>query len=272
VKLRPGNAQHQGARESQQDSFGFSDLENRAFTAHAGFLGAVADGMGGLEQGGLAASTAIRALLESYGAKRTDEAIGAALLRSVEAANRAVFALTRERDDVISLGTTVTAAVVDRACLHWISVGDSRVYLWRDGEIAQVTVDHRYGAELRARAAAGRISFADAMSDPEREALTSHLGVPALSLIDRSCRPLPLFFGDRIVLCSDGLYRGLTEAELGDLLAGTPQEACEAMVARTLDKAFPHQDNVTVLVIAVEDDDVSGGVTVLDSRRPAGSR
>ena len=64
MKLRPGNAQHQGARETQQDSFGFSDLDDRPFVAHAGLLGVVADGMGGMAHGGPAGATAVRGIVQ----------------------------------------------------------------------------------------------------------------------------------------------------------------------------------------------------------------
>lgn len=257
MRLRPGNAQHPGARDAQQDSFGFSDLADQPFTAHAGLLGAVADGMGGLEQGGAASARAIRTLLASYAAKAPHEPIDAALRRALDDANRAVLDVAAATPGARAPGTTLAVAVVHYGGLHWLSVGDSRIYVAREGTLAQVTVDHTYATELDAKVLAGTLGLDAALADPDRDALTSHLGMPHLPLVDGSAQPLPLQARDRVLVCSDGLYRALTEAEMCADLFDNPQRACEALVARALGKALPHQDNVTALVIGLDADDVS---------------
>ncbi|MFN8057894.1 MAG: PP2C family serine/threonine-protein phosphatase [Vicinamibacterales bacterium] len=260
MRLRPGNAQHQGSRDAQQDAFGFSDLDDRAFVAHGGFLGAVADGMGGLAHGGAASAAAIRTLLASYAAKRRDESVGDALERAAREANSAVVELARSSGHETEIGTTLAAVVVHDGCLSWVGVGDSRVYVWRDGRLAQVTLDHNYAAELDAKAAAGDIDPDVAAADPDREALTSYLGRPTLAAVDRSARALPLLSGDRVLLCSDGLYRALSLAEIAGALDGNPQDACESLVDAALARRLPRQDNLTVLVVALDDDQVRSRV------------
>jgi PPM family protein phosphatase len=257
MKIRPGNAQHQGEREAQQDSFAFSDLEDRAFVSHAGFLGMVADGMGGMAHGGAASATAVRALLTAYAAKSPDESIPYALLRAVRDANAAVVQLARSAGQPDEVGTTAAVVVVHGASLYWASVGDSRVYLWRAGRLTQATADHIYAADLDLRVAAGELSEQDASLDPDREALTSHLGGERLKKVDRSVRPFPLFEGDRVLVCSDGLYRALSIEEMASKLAGNPQRACEALVERAIAKRLARQDNMTVIVIGLDADRVT---------------
>jgi PPM family protein phosphatase len=264
--VRPGNAQHQGARDAQQDSFAFSDPDDRDFAAHAGLLGIVADGMGGMAHGGAAGAAAVRALLAAYDTKSPDESIAAALRRAMHTANEAVVALARATGEPDDVGTTAAAVVVHEATLQWASVGDSRVYLWRGGRLVQATVDHVYAADLDVKVAAGRMTEEAAATDPDREALTSHLGNAHLRAIDHSVRPLPLFEGDRVLVCSDGLYRALTPEELSAPLAGNPQRACETLVERALAKRHDRQDNLTVIVIGLDADGVTTDTTDTSTR------
>jgi len=268
VTLRPGNAQHQGARDSQQDSFGFSDLDDRPFVAHAGLLGVVADGMGGMAHGGAAGAAAVRTLLQEYAAKPPDESIPAALFRSLRRANDAVVDLAREAGTPDDVGTTAAVIVVHEAALHWIAAGDTRIYVCRDGKLTQVNADHVYAAELSAKAAQGLITQAEAAEDPDRNALTSHLGTQTIRAIDRSFRPLPLREGDRVLVVSDGVYRALSPEEMAAPLSDNPQRACETLVARVVAKQLERQDNMTAIVIALDGDHVITGTTEMETRRP----
>src|SRR6516225_11406414 len=109
MRFAPGNAQHIGARQQQQDAFGFSDPSDKAFVAHGGFLGVVADGMGGLTQGSEASSTAVRSFLQAYKLKTAKESVAEALTRSLLEANRAVLRVA-ENASLGEVGTTLAAA------------------------------------------------------------------------------------------------------------------------------------------------------------------
>ncbi len=87
-----GNAQHIGARASQQDAFGFSDPANEAFVRHGGFCAVLCDGMGGMSHGDAASRLAVRTFLAEYGGKAETESIPDAMLRSLRSANAAVYA------------------------------------------------------------------------------------------------------------------------------------------------------------------------------------
>lgn len=254
MRIRPGNAQALGDREAQEDSFAFSDPGDTELVGHGGLLAVLGDGMGGLAHGAAASRAAVRAFLGAYGAKTAGESIAEALDRSLRAAQRAVVELGGEISPSEPIGTTLVAAVVHDGALHWISAGDSRIYLVRGQEVAQLTRDHVYGERLREEARAGRISEREALEDPLRDSLTSYLGGEGLAEIDQNARPLPLRAGDRVILCSDGLYRALAPEEITAALGDDPHRTCEALVETALARRLERQDNVTVLMWSCEEE------------------
>lgn len=252
MNIIPGNAQHIGARAEQQDAFGFSDIADKSFTRHGGVLAVVADGMGGLANGREASNLAVRTMLAAYAAKVPTETIPAALYRSITEANRAVYDFAHSQGKAGGVGTTLIATVLQGEELHWISAGDSRIYMIRDGRGTQINTDHVYARELRLRAARGEISADQARNHPEREALTSFLGDREIAEVDRSAVPVLLKAGDRLLLCTDGLYRAVPENEMVAVaVRGSSSEAAEALVARALAARIPNQDNATVALLAV---------------------
>src|ERR1700741_5013270 len=109
-KFIPGNSQHLGARDEQQDSFGFSDPDDAEFVAHAGLLAVVADGMGGMAQGKMASKAAVDTFLRAYMSKTPGESIPAALSRALKEAASTVLSLGRENGLQDEIGTTLVAA------------------------------------------------------------------------------------------------------------------------------------------------------------------
>ncbi len=254
MNLKAGNAQHIGARPQQEDSFGFSDPTDKAFICHGGFLGIVADGMGGLTQGGAASTTAVRSFLASYQTKTPKESVVDALLRSLLETNRIVH----ERAESASAGdagTTLAAAVVLNEELYWISVGDSRIYWLHNYELTRLTADHIYSTKLNRDVAQGKISRSEAQHHPERASLTSYLGHLEPALVDRNLRPLILHDNDCVVLCSDGFYRALSDAEITDSFHGNAQHACDSLVQLVLEKERKQQDNLTVIALKARESD-----------------
>jgi serine/threonine protein phosphatase PrpC len=252
IRLIPGNVQHVGARHEQQDTFYFSDLDDAELVARAGALIVVADGMGGLSDGRHASQLACETFRSMYEAKRDDEPIPDALLRSLRAANDAVVAEARRRKLLGEMGTTLVAAVVSGWKLYWISVGDSRLYLLRGDELVTITLDHDYARVVDRAAARGDRSWEAAASDPQRAALASFVGHENLDDIDRSLRAFSLRAGDRLLLCSDGLYNALSTEEMRATLASTgAADATHALLRQALGKELPKQDNITAATVDV---------------------
>ncbi|MBI3797926.1 MAG: serine/threonine-protein phosphatase, partial [Deltaproteobacteria bacterium] len=254
MRVIPGNAQQIGDRHEQQDEFAFTNIAEATFVAHGGVLAVVADGMGGMAMGQQASQRAVRTMLAAYEEKSRDEAIPEALTRALYHANGEILQLAEEAEMRHKVGTTMVAAVIHQGQLHWVSVGDSRLYLYRQGKLAQITTDHAYAGELARAVERGDLSQEEAERHPERHSLTSYLGVEPLTRIDMSATPLPLQAGDRVLLCSDGLYGTLAETEMSVVLGGHPQQAAEALVHKALAKQKPHQDNVTAVVMAWENE------------------
>lgn len=211
--------------------------EDSILTDPTGVLWAVADGMGGYGHGDVASDLVIDSL-----AALTDEGDpAAALLRHLDLANAAVRA---EAARLGQMGATVVAAILQRAMAHVVWAGDCRAYLMRAGRLRLLTRDHSLVQDLIER---GEITEAEAVTHPEQHIVTRAIGGAAL--LEAESVAVPLLFGDRLLLCSDGLPRCVYESAMTAVLAQavTPQEACEALVREALEAGAP--DNVSVIVI-----------------------
>jgi PPM family protein phosphatase len=247
-----GNAQHIGARQQQQDAFGFSDPADQAFVSHAGFLGIVADGVGGLTHGSEASRSAVSTFLQAYRQKSPHESIQNALSRALRSANQAVLEVASEPSGERA-GTTLAAAVLHNGTLHWISAGDSRIYLLHDGNLTRVTTDHTFARHLDEQMAQGMISREEAQSNSERGSITSYLGQPEPKELDRNTRPLAVQAGDSIIVCSDGFYRALDDSEIVGAFQNGLQQGCEWLVNQAVGKDRKNQDNMTVIALKQND-------------------
>jgi protein phosphatase len=212
-------------------------------------LYAVADGMGGHAAGEVASSTAITALAAAFEA--TDQHTAGSLESAAKAANRAVWEQARTNRAMFGMGTTLVAlAVVEREDgtngLTVAHIGDSRLYVYRDGALRQVTVDHSLVQEL---VDDGQISEAQAAVHPQRHVLTRALGVePAIEVDIIELAPR---HGDRYLLCSDGLPREVSDDQTAAVLSrfSNPVEAANELVA--VANLRGGNDNITVVVIDV---------------------
>jgi protein phosphatase len=213
-------------------------------------LFAVADGMGGHAAGEVASLTAIEALKSAFNGDRSPEALVAA----AEHANRSVWDRAQADPGLRGMGTTLVAlALVEEEGeqqLAIINVGDSRVYLLRDGELQQLTTDHSLVQELIDD---GQLSEAEADYHPQRHVLTRALGVDRDVTVD--CLQVLPVRGDRYVLCSDGLSREVSDSQLASVLRrlADPDSAAKELVAQA--RAHGGNDNITVVVVDVVDDD-----------------
>lgn len=253
-EIVPANAQVLGARERQEDAFAFSRLDDEFFIAHGGVAAVLCDGMGGLQFGAEAAAIGVHEFLRAYREKSEREPIGEALTRAVNEANEAVFAFAKGNAVVNRVGATLAVAVVRGVELHCIHAGDSRIYLFSQGRLTQVTEDHNYGRVLGGFVERGEITAEEAEQHPRRDHLTSYLGrqsLPELSLLDPPRRLAP---GDWVLLCSDGLHGVLNDDEIAAELFGDCSDAAQRLVDRVIGRGMPEQDNVTVLLLHIQPD------------------
>ena len=243
--LQIGNMHHIGARESQQDSFVISDISNAELCALKGILGVVADGMGGMADGAEASAIVSRTMLQYFNEVPSSGHPELDLLNMLNAANDNVNRFMSGREQG---GSTVVAVIIRDRMLYWVAVGDSRIYLIRNGAIMQVNREHVYAVDLDEKAATGEISWEAAAGDPKRAALTSYLGMKTLGKVDRSLRPMQLLDGDRVLLMSDGVFGVLTDDEILSAMSFPPQESAMKLQDMVLAKQNPNQDNFTAII------------------------
>lgn len=249
LPVRAASAHNIGRRRIQEDSFGVSDLKNSALYRLKGAMAVVADGMGGLKGGDNVSSLAVLTMLQSFSDMQYQNTGEEELNRLL---NKAVFEVNRYLESTVGLkksGSTLMAVIIHGGMLSWVSVGDSRTALFRNGKLTDLNSRHNYGAELDEMVRNNRISAEQAKNHPDREKLTSYLGMGKLKYVDRSARPMPLQKGDRILLMSDGIFNTLTDPEIEQILRLPIELVGAQMEERVLKKANPHQDNFTAVVL-----------------------
>ncbi len=251
LRVIPSNSQHVGARDNQEDAFAFSDLGDHEVIREKGILAIVADGMGGLELGEEASRVAVASFLREYELVIEGESLEQRLMRALRIANTAVYDLAYRGKSELDLGTTLIAAVIYHDHLYWVSAGDSRIYLYRDRHLHQLTTDHIYANHLLCDVENGKISKKEADEHPERSYLTSYLGLPELPEVDLCSEPLPLMAGDAVLLCSDGLFDTLKEDQIVAIIERGGSDLAGKMVGAALSVNNPHQDNITVAVLSI---------------------
>ncbi|MFB8387902.1 PP2C family protein-serine/threonine phosphatase [Microbacterium sp. NPDC055910] len=203
----------------------------------------VADGMGGHIGGEIASASAVDRL-GALGDAVTPRSIEKALARAV----KDISAHPEATDE--GTGTTVTGVYLDVSGVapHWVTlnIGDSRVYLLRDGTIAQITTDHSVVQEL---IAAGRLSPEEAENHPYGNVITRAVG-PSDGVTPDYVR-LEVADGDRFVICSDGLTKELTDYGIQHFLGenADPADAAQAMLDAALENGG--RDNITIIVLDV---------------------
>ena len=248
IELRIGNSQHIGNRKKQEDSFGFSELEDSAYLASHGFCAVLSDGMGGLAAGRTVSEFTVMKSLEFFEQISYERPVWQQIEWFLNKLNEEVCD-TYSTKGKAGAGSTLVMAILYGDQLFWGAVGDSRICLLRGNRLYQVNEDHDYRNQLLGEYIKGNLSLHEALHDRQGSALASYIGCPSALRVDRSIRGLSLQDGDRILLMSDGLYRALTEEEILKKCNAQPQKMCDRLVQEVLDKKYPSQDNTTLLVL-----------------------
>lgn len=208
----------------------------------------VADGLGGHPRGDLAAATTVETFVHGFVAGSLAEP-HKLLAQLVNAAHRAVVKQGTELSPPAWPLTTCVACLVHAGRAWHAHVGDSRFYLFRDGDARVRSRDHTMAAELHAQ---GLISADEISLHPGRNRLSRCLGGVAGTPEATFSGPVELAAGDVLVLCSDGLWSPLSEAEMAAALVEKPlQPAVEALADRARAVARPASDNVSLAALRV---------------------
>jgi serine/threonine protein phosphatase PrpC len=243
-----------GGREKNEDRMGY------CYTRDSGLF-ALADGMGGHPEGEVASQLALQTLAAAF--QREAKPLLKNPLRFLQDAiltgHHQLLRYATEKSMVDTPRTTVVACLLQGNSAYWAHCGDSRLYLVRDGQLMARTRDHSY-TELQETLA--HVVPIDARFN--RSVLFTCMGSPGKPVVD-TAGPIGMQPGDRLVLCSDGLWSTVPDNEIVEMLAGAAlSDAVPEMVERALRNGGAHGDNVTVLAVeweAAEDRDAGTGIS-----------
>ena len=242
------------------------DNEDNAFVRAPLFV--VADGMGGAQAGEVASKLAVDEFHEALPDEGSAEE---RLTDRIRAANRRIYDLSRTEHEHAGMGTTLTAAYLDDDHLAVAHVGDSRAYIFREGELARLTQDHSLVEELVRQ---GKLTEEQAAENPQRSIITRALGIEGDVEVDTWSYPMRA--GDVVLLCSDGLTSMIGEEQIVHILGGEPSldRAAERLIDAANDAGG--RDNITVVLFRLEevggtDGDVSDAPTMVGMEPPPGA-
>lgn len=244
-RIRYTAASSIGKRENQQDSLYIGEKENS-------ILAVVCDGMGGMNGGERASELAVQMLVEAFFTKEISF-VPEFYRDMVKRMDEAVYNL-QDGDKLLGAGTTIVSIMIKDSGLYWLSVGDSKIYLCRGNQILCPVVEHNYKLLLDRMLASGQISRDKYESElPKAEALISFLGVGGVTYIETNQNPFRIEPGDQILLCSDGLYKSVSEQEILDVLqlSMSLEVKAKMLIDKALEIGGRKQDNTSLILLQV---------------------
>lgn len=231
-----------GGREKNEDRMGY------CYTRDAGLF-ALADGMGGHPEGEVASQLALQTIAAMFqrDSKPTLNAPLRFLHEAIMSGHHQLLRYATQRGLIDTPRTTIVACVLQGKSAYWAHCGDSRLYLVRAGKLIARTRDHSY-SELQ-EAMSQVVSMPDRLN---RNVLFTCLGSPGKPVID-TVGPIMMQSGDRLLLCSDGLWGTLSDEVIVEQLSSRPiSDAVPELVELALREAGPKSDNVSVLAVEWE--------------------
>jgi serine/threonine protein phosphatase PrpC len=242
MKYEIGQVNRLGNRSSNQDRF-------MALEADEGVLLVLGDGMGGQACGEVAAQLLIDTARDAYREAIRPVASPKAFLREIIVrAHHEIIAFGQRQEPPISPGTTCVICLIQDGQALWAHVGDSRLYIFHHGLPLYRTTDHSYVEQLYQR---GAISRWEQDTHPQRNEITRCLGCRPAPPEASLSNPVTLKPGDIVLLCSDGLWGPLDDAQMGaHLRDGEPMEELLNELAEKAERlSYPRSDNISGLAL-----------------------
>lgn len=242
MRYEIGYANRLGNRAANQDRLAAIETED-------GVLLVLADGMGGMAKGEVAAQAVIDTARDLYLNAPQPITDSGRLLRDIVNISHDLLVKDLAPDqERSSFGTTAVLCLVQNGEAHWAHVGDSRLYLFRGGRSVYRTRDHSYVETLLQQ---GVITEEELTRHPRRNQITQCIGCTRYRPEPSIATPVALRENDVLLLCSDGLWEPVDEAQMGESLDG--HDSLEAAVQRMADeaesRAYPRADNLSVLAL-----------------------
>ena len=234
-----------GGRSENQDACGFSDTPLGALTV-------VCDGMGGMNGGSVASSTAVKTIISAFSGATGKEDPDETIKTAVTEANKAIFEAGNADPNLNGMGTTLVLILIDEHCARVVSIGDSRLYQLRSQKTVYRTEDDSVVFQL---VKSGAITEEEARVSDSSNIITKALGIS--ENVEFDVVTLPYDKNDRFVLCSDGFWGSMPEKEMLRLL--NQKDDLDLLFERVLNKVEMigkknnpnHFDNYTAAVFDV---------------------
>lgn len=231
-------------RSTNEDTYTYVAKDERNFIAF------VCDGMGGHLGGSFASSKTVDVINEAYAKLNVEEPpknVGVWLYGTLQQANTVIYEQSLANDNLRGMGTTVTGVLMINGDIYYAHVGDSRIYVYNDKDIQQITTDHTYVNSLLLN---GLITYKQALKHPKRHVLTNALGIKKNVSVDIG--QIRLKDNDNLLLCTDGLHNLLDGKRL--LKALNETEDIEEKVNGLNEKALKlgGNDNITMILLEHE--------------------
>lgn len=231
-----------GGRKQQEDSLRVD------VTRSGSLMAVVCDGMGGLARGDVTSLFALERLFAYAQDFSASENIKKLLRQAAVDTDFDIADINKASGS--RSGTTAVAVLCFENSAYWLSVGDSRIYFFRDHQLLQLTRDHNYELEIKLAIASGEAVSPEAMQAERPDALISYLGMGGLSLADTG--RIDLKSGDTILICSDGLFKTLSDLEIAQILdsfGSNVSGGANALCTSAVSRGGTRQDNTSVIVI-----------------------
>ncbi|WP_166443073.1 PP2C family protein-serine/threonine phosphatase [Phragmitibacter flavus] len=241
-----------GSRSKQEDFYAFSDVSDPGEPALTQLLVGLGDGLGAHSGGNLASAHLVTEFIKAY--KSTKLAESWRMRIALEQANDHLDELSKRYGGLLPMGTTFIGLHITRTFCQWISVGDSPLFIFRNGKLERLNADHSLTPILEDRVRNGEITEEESLAHPDRHILQSACMGQPLTLVDARTYPYDLHSGDILLAASDGILT-LGTKEIEELLLNGSRNSA-AKLANSLLFAIrcvdhPRQDNVTIALVKV---------------------
>ena len=253
LSIKYGMSSIIGTRDYQQDTMFAQAFDDK-------LLAVVCDGMGGLSGGEIASQTATKCLAENFFAeymecknKGVQMNYSFFLYNVAKKMDKMVNDLTDESGKFLDCGTTAVAAIIDNDNFYWMSVGDSKIYMIRDGQISSVNREHTVRMVIDEQMQTGTITMAEYEKKAKQaEALVSYVGMGNVKMVDVNETPIKLQENDIVILCSDGLYKRLPDADIAEIIkydVPDMNRAARHLNEVVMQRTKRSQDNTSIILM-----------------------